>query len=111
MAKWKFGNQQAGAKATFEYESGSSTGESTWSFEQDERPFLEQAKIDRERGTLDNNSSMRKFATIPEIVAIEIKDKYGVDLHHPDFMQDIDQKAKFFSIIRSDYSYLVVNND
>ena len=108
MAKWKMNN--GATQATFEYASGQTAGSSNWTFTQDEKPFIEQAKRDREKGWLDNKSKMKKFATIPEIVAIEIKDKWGLDIHHPEFMNDDEKKAKFFSIIRSDYSYLVVNS-
>ena len=109
MAKWKMSNGIT--PATFEYDSGSAVGDANWSYTQDETPFLEEAKRDREAIQKDNNSKMRKFATIPEIVAIEIKMNHGIDIHAPDFMYDEDKKAKFFSIIRSDYAYLVVNNN
>lgn len=107
MAKWKL--NQSGLQGSFEYESGQAVGESAWKLYQDERPFLEQAKRDREATQLENNSHMRKFATIPELVAIEINEKYGLDIHSPDFFQDMDKKAKFFSVIQQDYPYLVVN--
>ena len=109
MARWKL--NQAGLQGSFEYDAGAKTGESIWRFEQDEKPFLEQAKRDREAGTKDTNSGYRKFATIPEIVAIEINAKYGIDVHDPTFFADIDKKAKFFTIIRTEYPHLVVNND
>ena len=107
MAKWKL--NQAGLQAGFEYESGQSTGESSWQLYQDERPFLEQAKRDREAGTKDTNMNHKKFATIPEIVAIELKEKWGVDIHSTTFMDDIDMKAKFFTLIQTEYPHLVVN--
>ena len=107
MAKWKI--NQAGLQAGFEYESGQATGESSWRLYQDERPFLEQAKREREAGTKSTHMNHKKFATIPEIVAIEIKEKYGIDLHSLTFMDDVDAKAKFFTIIQQDYPHLVVN--
>ena len=99
MAKWKL--NQGGLQGGFEYDSGSATGESSWQLYQDEKPFLEQAKRDREQGTKDNIMGAKKFATIPEIVAIEIKDKWGIDIHAPDFLHDDHKKAKFFSIIQN----------
>ena len=80
---------------------------SYWQVEQDEKPFLEQAKIDRE--TLGRNpiDGMRKFATIPDIVAIEINEKYGIDLHHPDTMKDRNKMARFKQIIKQEYAYLL----
>ena len=109
MAKWNM--NYGGLKGGIEYDSGARVGESFFRFEQDEKPFLEQAKRDREKGLLKTENNMRKFATIPEIVAIEIKNKYGVDLHGDGFMHDIDAKAKFFQIVRQDYPHLVVNKD
>ena len=105
MAKWKI--NQSGIQAGFEYEGAA--GESHWQIYQDERPFLEQAKRDREAGTKKTHMNHKKFATIPEIVAIELKEKYGVDIHSLTFMDDVDMKAKFFTIIQQDYPHLVVN--
>ena len=107
MARWKLNS--GGLTGAVEYTSGSVSGESRWQVHQDETPFLRQAAEDRAKTQKENASGMRKFATIPEIVAIEIKEKYGVDLHHGDFMADVDMKAKFFSIIQTDYPHLVVN--
>ena len=50
---------------------------------------------------------MKKFATVPDIVAIDIKDKWGLDLHSPTFMHDKDSLAKFMIIIRQEYPYLL----
>lgn len=106
MAKWKVApstvnNSLAG---TFEYDG--SKGDSYWKIYQDERPFLEQAKLDREQ-TQKRDVGYKKFATIPEIVAIEINDRYGLDIHAPDFMHDPDKKAKLMTIIRQDFPYLL----
>ena len=108
MAKWKL--NQAGLQAGIEYDSGAAHGDSFWKIYQDEKPFLEQAKRDREEGSKANALGAKKFATIPEIVAIEINNKYGIDIHAPDFLHDDDKKAKFFAIMQSEYSHLVVNN-
>ena len=105
MAKWKI--NQAGLQAGIEY--NGAAGESHWKMYQDERPFLEQAKRERELGTKKTHHNHKKFATIPEIVAIEIKEKYGIDLHSLTFMDDVDAKAKFFTIIQTDDPPLVVN--
>ena len=107
MAKWKI--NQAGLKSGFEYDSGTFIGESSWRLEQDERPFLQQAKEDREAGTKNNILGAKKFATIPEIVAIEINYKYGIDIHAPDIFHDKDKMKKFKAIIAADYPHLIVN--
>ena len=108
MAKWKVGDKQSpfGLKGTFEYESGAAKGSSTWAVEQDEKPFLEAAKLDRDRGQR-ADIGYRKFATIPDIVAIDILHKYGIDIHDPNTMQDPAQMNKFKNIIKSEYKYLL----
>ena len=105
MAKWKL--NQAGLQGAIQYDG--SVGDSHWQLYQDERPFLEQAKRERELGTKKTHHNHKKFATIPEIVAIEIKEKYGIDLHSLTFMDDLDAKARFMTIIQQDYPHLVVN--
>jgi len=80
--------------------------ESRWQIYQDEKPFIEQAKLDREANKK-TNTGYKKFATIPDIVAIEIKEKYGLDIHSQDFLHDSDKKAKLMTIIRNDYKYLM----
>ena len=44
-----------------------------------------------------------------QIAAIEkaIKEKYGIDLHDPTFMHDIDKKAKFKQILTTEYPHLM----
>lgn len=109
MAKWRVKPSQdrnTSMTGTFEYDSGTVGGEHAWSVSQNMNPFFEQAKQDRETlGTASNG--MKKFATIPDIVAIDIKDKWGLDIHAPEFMSDKDSLAKFMLIVRQDYPYLL----
>lgn len=110
MAKWRVKPSQdhrASLSATFEYDSGTAGGEHAWSVTQDVTPFLEQAKVDRELHKGEGMNGMKKFATIPDIVAIDIKNKWGLDIHEPSFMHDKDSLAKFMLIIRQDYPYLL----
>ena len=106
MARWKVtpGTANNSMTGQIEYD-GTYKGESTWQIYQDEKPFLEQAKLDREREQ--NADGYKKFATIPDIVAIDIKEKYGIDIHAPDTMQDKDKMAKFMLIVRQEYPYLL----
>jgi len=108
MAKWKVGDKTnpGSLQGTFEYESGSATGESIWTVQQDEKPFLEQAKADRELGNK-KDVGYKKFATIPDIVAIDILNKYGIDIHNPATMQDKTIMNRFKQIIKSEYAYLL----
>jgi len=52
----------------------------------------------------------RSFAIIPDIVAIDILTKYGLDIHHPEFMNDPAQLRKLKQIIISDYPLLQTSN-
>ena len=52
----------------------------------------------------------RSFAIIPDIVAIDILTKYGIDIHAPDFMQHPELVRKFKQIIMSDYPLLMTSN-
>ena|SRR5210317_2577702 len=108
MAKWNVGDKMAPGtlQGTFEYESGKATGESVWTVQQDEKPFIEQAKLDREAGTK-KGAGYKKFATIPDIVAIDILNKYGIDIHDPNTMQDREKMTKFKNIIKTEYKYLL----
>jgi len=79
----------------------------TWKIYQNEKPYLEQAKMDREATKKKTDKGYKKFATIPDIVAIEISQKYGIDVHDTDFMSDQDKKAKFMTIIKTEYPHLL----
>ena len=104
MAKWKvtpktINNSMAGQ---IDYDDK----ESRWQIYQDEKPFLEQAKQDREKKSK-KDVGYKKFATVPDIVSIEIMEKHGINIHDPNFLHDADKKKKFMKIIKSEYSYLM----
>ena len=105
MAKWNV-KQREGFSGTFEYESGAGKGESVWTITQDEKPFIEQAKIDREQQSK-RDVGYKKFATIPDIVAVEVMIKHGIDIHDPETMRDRALMNKFRQIIKSEYPYLL----
>ena len=110
MAIWKTKSATGGSiTGGFEYESGTVGGESHWQISQDEKPFLEQAKIDREMVTKQTNMKHRKFATIPDIVAIEVMQKYNIDIHNPEHSSCPWTMKRFKQIIMQDYPHLVVN--
>jgi len=104
MAKWKVrpGTINNSMYGEVDY----TDDESRWKIYQDETPFIEQAKMDRETQS-SKNMGYKKFATIPEIVAIEVLKNYGIDIHDPSFLHDVDKKAKFMSIIKQDYPHLL----
>lgn len=78
---------------------------------QDVSAYREYAAQQRE---LDSNAKAtrqyRSFAIIPDIVAIDILTKYGIDVHAPEFMQDKAQYEKFKRIIISEYPMLLTAN-
>ena len=110
MAKWLNHNTKeltSGGTLTggIEYEGK----ESFWQIKQDEQPFLDQAKRDREQAQLKTHMNHKKFATIPDIVALDIKEKHGIDLHDPAIFHDREKMNRFKQIVMRDYAYLVVN--
>jgi hypothetical protein len=83
-----------------------------WRVTQDIAPFLKQ--VQREREDLANNvaarkNHYRKFATIPDVVSIEILENHGLDIHHPEFMKTPEEVQKLKRIVMSEYPYLIVS--
>lgn len=77
------------------------------------RPYKEYAAASRE-AHWDSRMSRTKthwkpFATIPDIVAIDILTKYGLDIHSPDFGHDLVGKRKLVGIIKSEYPDLLLS--
>jgi|TARA_R100000541_G_scaffold48280_1_gene55365 hypothetical protein len=109
MARWTVtpGTENNTMKGTIDY---SNDGNSEWQIYQDEKPFLERAKADRDfndSGFNKKDLGFKKFATVPDIVAIEIKNKWGIDLHDSATMKDKDKMAKFMAIFKQNYSHLM----
>lgn len=85
-----------------------STGE--FLITQDHRPFVEAAKRDRDLAankSIHRDVPYKKACTIPDIVAIEIYYKYGIDIHSPEFMQNPTDVQRLIRIVKSDYPYLM----
>ena len=79
-----------------------------WRVWQDEKPFVDMIKAERETHST-RHTHVKKFATIPDIVSMEILQKYGLDLHAPEFMHDKDAMKRLKTIIVTDYPDLVVS--
>ena len=79
-----------------------------WRVWQDEKPYVDMIKEERETHST-HHTHVKKFATIPDIVSMEILQKYGIDLHAPEFMHDKDAMKKLKAIIVMDYPHLVVS--
>jgi hypothetical protein len=87
------------------------TDEQNYQLEQDIQAYKDYAASQREQDTFSNNGrTYRSFAIIPDIVAIDILTKYGMDIHSPEFMHDPAQLRKLKQIIESDYPLLKTSN-
>ena len=84
-----------------------------WSVKQDLTDYIEAAKADKkefeENRVKGKPGRMRKFASIPHIVAMDIKEKHGIDLFDPATMQDKDKMNKFKRLIASEYSVFMTS--
>ena len=106
MARWQTKPKTGGTlQGAIEY-TGDRAGESRFQIYQDEKPFLEQAKREREQ-TKKRDVGYKKFATIPDIVAIEVKEKWNIDIHDPIQSGDSAVMSKFKKIIKENYAYLL----
>ena len=85
--------------------------DSMFKLEQPTEQYVEYAAKQRE---LDSHAKAtrqyRSFAIIPDIVAIDILTKYGIDIHAPSFMHNAAEVRKFKQIIQSEYSLLLTSN-
>ena len=108
MAKWNNIHSATGGSLSGSIEYNGSVDNAMWKVYQDEKPFVDQAKVERE-GTK-SNTHHKKFATIPDIVALEVLTKYGIDIHDPDITYDRERMNRFKHIIMTEYKHLVVNN-
>jgi len=79
--------------------------------EQDVSAYKDYAEKQRQLDEISRNGrSYRSFAIIPDVVAIDILTKYGLDIHAPEFMSDPSQLRKLKGIIDSDYPLLKTSN-
>ena len=79
--------------------------------EQDVQAYKDYAAQQRELDTFARNGrTYRSYAIIPDIVAIDILTKYGLDIHAPDFMDNPANLRKLKQIIDSDYTLLKTSN-
>jgi hypothetical protein len=79
--------------------------------EQDVSAYKEYAAQQRELDSIARNGrTYRSFAIIPDIVAIDILTKYGLDIHGPEFMSDPASLRKLKQIIETDYPLLKTSN-
>jgi len=87
------------------------TNEKDFKLEQDVQAYKDYAAQQRELDSAASGSrTYRSFAIIPDIVAIDILTKYGIDVHSPDFMSDPVSMRKLKQIIDSEYPALKTSN-
>jgi len=75
---------------------------------QDIKPILDEVKEERAAG-FNRKANYRKFASIPDVVAIEIATKYGINIHNDETIRDQSEMKKFRNIIIREYPYLLVS--
>jgi hypothetical protein len=79
--------------------------------EQDVSAYKEYAAQQRELDSFSSNGrTYRSFAIIPDIVAIDILTKYGLDIHGTEFMSNPANLRKLKQIIETDYPLLKTSN-
>jgi len=87
------------------------TDEKNFQLEQDVQGYKDYAEKSRQLDEISHNGRRyRSFAIIPDIVAIDMLTKHGLDVHAPDFMQDPANLRKLKQIIESDYPLLKTSN-
>ena len=78
---------------------------------QDVSEYIKYAKDSRDMQAAGGDTShYRSFAIIPDIVAIDILEKHGINLHHTEFMSNKEDVAKLKRIIKSEYPHLLTSN-
>lgn len=78
---------------------------------QDVTEYLNYAKESRDKQALRGDAShYRSFAIIPDVVALEILTKHGLNLHESEFMSNKEDVAKLKRIIKSEYPNLLTSN-
>lgn len=80
--------------------------------EQDVEQYTSYAEKMREKDkylTGARSTGFRPFCIIPDIVAIELKTKYGIDIHAPEFMSDEATKKRFAYIVRTEFPMLLTS--
>jgi len=104
MARFKHSTDLGDVEGKIEFEDGMRG----WSVTQNIDPFLKDAKEQRDIG-FNKKTHYRKFASIPDVVAIEVMTNHGINIHDPEVIRDKWEMKKFKNIIIKEYPYLVVS--
>jgi hypothetical protein len=85
--------------------------ENGYKLEQDVQAYKDYASLERQKDEVSYaGRRYRSFAIIPDIVAIDILNKHGLDIHSPDFMSDPSQLRKLKRLIETEYPLLKTSN-
>ena len=96
-------------KASIDY--GEKDGDARYQIYQDVDGIIDEVKKDREMLAIPGKKQLgwRKAFTIPDIVAIEIYEKYMLDVHEPEFFHDRSKMKRLKYIVQTEYPHLVVS--
>lgn len=88
---------------------GLNVADGKFQVDQDVSGFIEQAKLDRDIANefTNPNKTYRKFATIPDVVALDIKLRYDIDLHDPETLKNPHTMKRFRAIVQRDFPKLL----
>lgn len=85
--------------------------EGQFRFEQDISSYVDYAKNSRAEAKAlfaNQKTQYRSFAIIPDIIAVDILTKFGVDVHAPDNGQE--ELAQIRKIVINNYPHLLTGN-
>jgi hypothetical protein len=107
--EFKYYSGTVGAKDSIKANFDLDTGD--WVANQNIEQYKVAAKLQRDKEAYYGRAKggYRKLATIPDIVAIKIKEEHHLDLHDPNFMNDSNNLKKLKKILMSEYADLVIN--
>lgn len=88
------------------------TDTSNFKLEQNVQAYKDYAEQQRQLDSLGStaNRTYRSYAIIPDIVAIDILTKHGLDIHSPDFMNNPADLRRLKQIIDTEYPLLKTSN-
>ena len=79
--------------------------------DQDVTAYKEYAKESRDNVAQQlRDTGYRPLFIMPDIVAVDILTKYGIDVHSNEFMHDIALKRRVLQIVRTEYPDLLMSN-
>lgn len=111
MAKWMVTPGTKGNTMSGKVDYGRIGDKTHWEIKQDISEIKKEIERDKMLSStgLHNKMGFRKMATIPDIVAIEMKEKHNLDIHSPTFHADESNKKRLRYLLRTEYPDLIIN--